>query len=330
MSTSEKSQEGEMVCVKVRSVKEILARQIPKAVALQHALVYAGKVNRIMVAPEVHPRAFGMLLACTIAVGADLGPFAKGPGAKVFYVSGSGDGEADADRLKMITGSFDPDQQVKLDGLFKMYNRADEEDDQINLTTENGRAVLMKSTPTDTKVIVLDYLPGFFPTPNIHHKQRKEVDSWLDDVSKKDVTVVVFDVVTKKCPVLGEHLAKNTIYLEHDETAPTQFGGGHLLRRSRVDDADSTPKCVSFWYTKVDGKLAYGFSVPDDEDRNTPYLTKKLERQIKVALMREANMPQKAIADELQVHAATICRDFKEMDMEAARAAKVMAPLSEM
>lgn len=325
MSTSEKTQEGDMVRVKVRSLKQVLDHPIPKPVALQVGLLDAGTVLRFVIEPEVPARMFGMLFASTVAVGADLGPFAKGPGAKVLYVSGAGDEGADQHRLQYIFNGLGKEQQGKLATSLTMYHRGMEGDDQIDLTTDEGRAVLAKSIPTDTKVMVIDYLPAFFPTETIHRKVREKLDSWFNELSNQGMTIVIFDVETKKRTMSGEHRAKNTIYLEHDVTAPTQFGGGHLLRRSRFDDADSMPKCVSFWYTEVDGKLDYGFSVPDDEDRDAPHLTKRLERQIKVEAMRSAGMSQKNIAEELKVNAATICRDFKEIDIEAAKADKAKA-----
>jgi hypothetical protein len=110
--------------------------------------------------------------------------------------------------------------------------------------------------------------------------------------------------------------------LTHDATAPAELGGGHLLHRGRVGDADSMPKCISFWYTEVGGCLTYGFSVPDNEDLDAPRLTKKLERQIKVELMLKNGISQKAIAEELKVHAATICRDCREIDENDAKAAR--------
>jgi hypothetical protein len=325
MSTSEKTQEGNMVSVKVRSAKEFIDSEILKSVALQHALLYERTVHRIIVESEVDSRPFGMLLATTVAVGADLGPFSKGPGAKVWYISGSGDVEADKLRMKLIFKSLNTEQREKFIASLTMYHRGMEGDDQIDLTTKEGREILKKSIPTGTKAIVIDYLPGFFSNGTICRTDRKELDSWFGGLSKQGVTVVVFDVETKARTMLGESRAKNTIYLEQDATAPTQFGGGHLIRRSRVDDADSMPKCVSFWHTKVDGVLSYGFAVPDDEDIDAPKVTKRLERQIKVALMLSENMPQKSIAEELNVHAATICRDVKEIDLANTKAAKANA-----
>jgi hypothetical protein len=319
MSTSEKTQEGDTVRVKVRSLNQILDHPIPKSVAFQFGLLDAGTVLQVVIEPEVSARLFGMLLTSTVAVGADLGPFAKGSGAKVLYVSGAGDEEADQHRLQSIFNGFEKEQQEKLATSFAMYHRGMEGDDQIDLTTEKGREVLMK---------IIDYLPAFFPTETIQRKVREKLYSWFNDLCNHGMTIVVFDVETKMRTMSGERRAKNTIYLEHDITAPTQFGGGHLLRRSRFDDADSMPKCISFWYTEVDGKLAYGFSVPDDEDRDAPHLTKRLERQMKVASMRDKGMSQKTIAEELEVHAATICRDLKEIDFEAARAEKAKAKSS--
>lgn len=325
MSTSEKTQEGDMVRVKVRSLKQVLDHPIPKPVALQVGLLYAGTLHRFAIEPEVPARQFGMLLTSTVAIGADLGPFAKGPGAKVFYVSGAGDEAADQHRLQSILNGLDKVQQEKLATSFTMYHRGMEGDDQIDLTTDEGREVLSKSIPTGTKVMVIDYLPAFFPLEPFTPKVRQKLDSWFNDLCNRGMTIVVFDVESKKRNMSGERREKNTIYLEQDSTAPTQFGGGHLLRRSRFDDADSMPKCVSFWYSEVDGKLDYGFSVPDDEDRDAPHLTKRLERKLKVESMRNAGMSQKTIAEVLKVNAATICRDFKEIDIEAAKADKAKA-----
>lgn len=257
MSTSEKTQEGEVVRVKVRGAKEFLDLQEPKSVALQHALLYERNVHRVIVESEVNSRLFALLLAASVAVGADLGPFAKGPGAKVLYISGSGDKDADPHRMKSIFNSFDTEQKAKYIASFSMYHRELEGDDEIDLTTKEGREVLKKSIPTGTKMMVIDYLPPFFPGDTISRKARKELDAWFRDLSNQGMTVVVFDVETKSRTMQGEKRAKNTIYLDHDATAPTQFGGGHLIRRSRVDDADSMPKCVSFWYTEVDGVLTY-------------------------------------------------------------------------
>lgn len=329
MSTSEKTQSDDVVRVKVRSAKYVLERQFPKPEPLQHGLLYKGSVLRVVIDPDVPVRQFGMLLASTVAVGSDLGPFASGPGAKVLYVSGSGDAEADQHRLALIYNSFDPELQAMLSNSLTLYHRGMEGDDQIDLTTDQGWEVFKKSIPSDTEVVIIDYLPAFFPTENISHKQRKDLETRFRDLSKRGHTIVIFDVESKKRTMLGENRVKNTIYLTHDDTAPTQLGGGLLLHRSRVDDADSMPKCVSFWYTAVDGKLAYGFCVPDDENHDAPRLTKRLERKIKVSQMREAGMSQKTIAKQLEVHAATICRDCEELDNEEHKAEKSKARSSQ-
>jgi hypothetical protein len=129
MSTSEKTQEGDTVRVKVRSLNQILDHPIPKSVAFQFGLLDAGTVLQVVIEPEVSARLFGMLLTSTVAVGADLGPFAKGSGAKVLYVSGAGDEEADQHRLQSIFNGFEKEQQEKLATSFAMYHRGMEGDD---------------------------------------------------------------------------------------------------------------------------------------------------------------------------------------------------------
>ncbi len=322
MSTADKTQEGDVVRVKVRNVTEFLALQIPKPVALQHGLLYSGNVLRVIIDPEMDVRQFAMLFSITVALGADLGPFQKGPGANVMYFSGSGDEGADHLRLQSVFNSLDEAQRAKLATSFSVYNRAVEGDDQIDLTTDVGREILKKSIPSDVEALFIDYLPAFFPAETIHPRERKKVDAFFRDMSKRGLTIVIFDVETKKRTMQGESRSKNTIYLKHDATAPTEFGGGHLLQRRRFDDSDSMPKRISFWYTCIGGEFCYGFAVPDDEDLEAPRLTKKLERQIKVDEMRKSGMEQKAIAEKLSVHAATICRDCREIDENDAKAAR--------
>jgi hypothetical protein len=322
MSTAEKTQNGDMVRVKARSATEFLALQIPKPVALQHGLLYVGNVLRVIIDRDMDVRQFAMLFSITVALGADLGPFEKGPGAKVMYFSGSGDKGADQLRLQLVFNSLNAEQKAKLDRSFSVYSRAAEGDDQIDLNTDEGREILNKSIPSDIEVLFIDYLPAFSLTETMGPSKREKLDALFRVFSKRNLTIVIFDLETKQRTMRDEERARNTIYLTHDATAPTEFGGGHLLLRSRFDDFDSMPKRVSFWYTNIDGEFSYGFAVPDDEDLDAPRLTKRLERLIKVDRMRKEGKSQKTIAEKLGVDPATICRDFKEIDKNEAMAAR--------
>jgi hypothetical protein len=241
MSTAQKTQQGEIALVKFRSGKEILERQVPTPKALQHGLLYSGSVVRIVVEPEEDARQFGLLLACTVAVGADLGPFAKGPGTKVAYVSGSGGEAEDLRRLHLAFDGLNRNQQEKFLTSFTMYHCGIEEDDQIDLTDFKGRTALEKSIPSDTKVVFIDFVPAFFPMDTITPRDRKKLDSWYRYLTTLDMTIVVFDVESKKRSMLRENRAQNTIYLTHDATAPVELGGGHLLHRRRVPASNAVP-----------------------------------------------------------------------------------------
>lgn len=325
MSTSEKNQDGDMFRFKVRGIQEFLGMSFPKPEALQRGLLYTRNVHWFVVEPDVCVRMLGFLLSCTVAIGADFGPFTKGPGKKVLYISGAGDKAADHHRLNLIYKSLDAEQLARLVASHTIYGRDAEGDAQIDLTTDEGRNIFVRSIPTGTEVLFIDCFSAFSKAESISARQRDELDPWFRKLADQGFTVVIFDVETKKRTMREERRAKNTIYLDYDDTAPTQFGGGCMLRRNRIDDADSMPKCVSFWYTEFDGKLEYGFSVPDDEDLDAPRLTKRLERQIKVEKMLRAGISQKLIAKGLKVHAATICRDTNEIEIRAAKVKKAKA-----
>lgn len=68
MSTSEKTQDGDMLRFKALEIKEFLETSFPKPVALQQGLLYAGNVHWIVVRTEVPDRMLGSLLCCTVAV----------------------------------------------------------------------------------------------------------------------------------------------------------------------------------------------------------------------------------------------------------------------
>jgi hypothetical protein len=320
MSTALKTQQGDISLFKFRSGTELLGRQISTPTPFQHGLLYSGSVVRVVVEPDEDARQFAMLWACTVAAGADLGPFAKGPGVKVAYVSGSGGEAEDLRRLRLAFDSLDTEQQNGFSASFSMYHCGMEEDHRMDLTTSAGRLALERSIPSDTKVAFIDYMPALVGEDQIKKREQEKLDSWCNSLSKRGLTVVVFDAEAKKSKMLGEHSAKNTIYLTYDDTAPTELGGGHLIHRRRVDASDTLPKCVSFWFTVIDGKLAYGFSVPDSEDRLAPRLTKFLERQIEIEKMLKEDKSQQFIADELGVHASTICRDLKRIEAMRAKA----------
>ena len=112
-------------------------------------------------------------------------------------------------------------------------------------------------------------------------------------------------------------------YLTAEATAPTQLGGGFRISRSRAWDPDYAPKECSFWFTEIGGCLEYGFYLPDDDDASKPTLKRSHENYIKAALMIEAGVEAKDIAERLEVHASSISRLKKKLQEDAKKAAEV-------
>lgn len=72
-------------------------------------------------------------------------------------------------------------------------------------------------------------------------------------------------------------------------------------------------------------RCATGHDRPESAVTIAGIRTKRLERLMKVESMLNQDIPQKTIAEILNVHAATICRDVSKIEMANARAARANA-----
>jgi hypothetical protein len=179
--------------------------------------------------------------------------------------------------------------------------------------------------PDKVDVVVVDWVPHF-TRPKKARLEPITPYQWFKDLNAESVSVVAFDRL-RSSDRHGNTETTNAFraYLTIDSNAPSQFGDGFQIERWRVTDADYAPRKSSFWHTNLGGELEYGFSLIDVDDVDKPALTRKTEREIKLEILLAANMPQKDIAEELQVHKSTITRMKQRLKEEADAAAKIAA-----
>lgn len=94
--------------------------------------------------------------------------------------------------------------------------------------------------------------------------------------------------------------------------APREFGSGFNVHRKKTSEFDTAPTCFQFWHTVIEGKLSFGWEMPDQSVPKTKEI-EIIERQIRVKQLLDAGMAQKDAASVLNVHASTICRDASKV-----------------
>lgn len=312
------------------SLKSILSSE-PKHEAILEHFLDAGKTLRAVCEEDVNHRVFALLVAASIAAGTGLGIYQSCGPRKVFLLWGAGHFESDWHRLKLISRmpEFDAAQAL-LERNLQIYHRDHENDPPIDLGDSTTQTAMTKTMAQDTEVMIVDWVPSLMrkrsgrlhPIPPF---------PWFKELNAKGIAVVAFDEWRKADgEPKTEATAAATAYLRPDPSAPSQFGGGFLIERGRVGDADHAARNCSFWHTEIGGELDFGFYLPDPADEDRPSEVKKRERDIKFEVMLASNMKLVDIAEEFKVHKSTITRWKQELEREkeAAERAALLDPNS--
>ncbi|MBS1196490.1 MAG: hypothetical protein H6R18_275 [Proteobacteria bacterium] len=148
----------------------------------------------------------------------------------------------------------------------------------------------------------------------------------LSALNEKGIATFVFFKTRRKASseiadelfqVAGDRL----ITLSENPAAPREYGGGCTVERPKTSEHEDVPLRFSFWYSVIDDKLEYGWECRDPADANGAKQIEMLERRKRVQDMLERGMPQKEIAGELGVDAATISRDVAKVRAAIAKKA---------
>lgn len=306
------------------TMSAILASKPQVDIILEHFLD-GGTTLRALVEKGVNHREFLLLLSAHVACGKHFGIYRCPAPRKVQLIS-CGYFAADWHRLSLISKMPEfADAQALLERNLSIYHRDHEKDPLVDLGYQPHQEAMLRSMPKGTDVVICDWVPGFM-RKRMGKLQPVPPYGWFHSLNDQGIAVVAFDQLERTdLDPPTEAVAASTAFLTVDINASKQFGGGFLIERGRVGDADYAARKASFWHTVIGGELEYGFTLPDPDDLEKPATIRHAERLIKLELMMATGeLLQKDIAAEFEVHKSTISRwkqELKEGATEAAKAA---------
>lgn len=304
------------------TMSAILASKPQVDIILEHFLD-GGTTLRALVEKGVNHREFLLLLAVSMACGKHFGIYRCPAPRKVQLIS-CGHFAADWHRLSVISKmpAF-ADAQALLERNLSIYHRDHEKDPLVDLGYQPHQEAMKRSMPKGTDVVIVDWVPGFMRKP-MGRLQPIPPYGWFNSLNDQGIAVVAFDRLERTdLDTPTEAVAASTAFLTVDVNASSQFGGGFLIERGRVGDADYAMRKASFWHTEIGGELEYGFDLPDPDDLAKPVDTRKDERFIKLELMlATGDHMLKDIAAEFKVHKSTITRWKQELEKGSTEAAQ--------
>ncbi|MGJ7610687.1 MULTISPECIES: AAA family ATPase [unclassified Variovorax] len=314
------------------SVRDFLSIRITGHNPLLEGMIREHSVARFLVEPGVNPRWFQVVLACSLAAGRDLGPFAVNRPCKVWVLSGSGDPESDQFRFSKVLETFDENERETASKNLTIYQRTLARDDPMELDTVEGQEVFEKSIPADCEVVLIDDVAVFTKRGQLDRYARDAVESWAKLLSRRNTVIALFMEGLSSGRLMNEERTSSTISLTIDAAAPGTYGTGCVINRQRLDDSDVMPRCASFWQTCLEDKMDYGIEVHPHVSEGTfdPEATARLERKILVGKMKLQKKSNKEIAFALALTEAMVSRDLKDvMESEALAAASRQRKLDE-
>ncbi len=304
------------------TISAILASKPQVDIILEHFLD-GSTTLRALVEKGVNHREFLLLLAAHVACGKHFGIY-RCPAPRKVQLLSCGYFAADWHRLSLISKMPEfADAQDLLERNLSIYHRDHEKDPLVDLGYQPHQEAMQRSMPNGTEVVIVDWVPGFMRR-RMGKLQPIPPYGWFNSLNDQGIAVVAFDRLERAdLDTPTEAVAASTAFLTPDVNAPSQFGGGFLIERGRVGDADYAARNASFWHTEIGGELEYGFALPDPDDLAKPATIRQTERLIKLELMlAKGDLLLKDIAVEFDVHKSTITRWKQELEEGATEAAK--------
>ncbi|MDP2033939.1 MAG: hypothetical protein Q8K29_11070 [Polaromonas sp.] len=311
---------------KIQSLKAALASPTRAREMLIPNFIEAASTTVFLVGKNVplrDTRMFSLLLAYCLSAGKTLPPFTGGTPTSTLYGSGEPDSVADLSELHFVfqrdvhqSSRYRAEENLQLLDLY-----ADTEN-PVTLNTVRGRAELNALLGGMSALVIHD-LPKWMSQGDRQADDGLELHQWLAQLNDRGIAVIVFEPESST-QLIADKVLKATavIRLVHDAAAPTEVGGGFNIIRNKMDREDPLPSTVQFWYKVFDGRMEFGYQYRDPKDPHTAKQVQIIERQIEVARLAKQGMPQKDIAEILEVDAATISRDLVAFNARATRAAE--------
>ena len=249
---------GELKKVSSISGADWLSAELPAPLMMFDGLFEESAVTHVAVAPGVDVRRLTVNIVCSIAGGTKcLGHFDATRPRKTWYLSASAEAHSEQLRFHQHADTLDATAREHVRNNLMIYQPSfDRELTPVEIEHAEGRNALTASMPEGTECVVIDDIVALMAIGSLDWFARQNIHEWIRSFAHGGVAVIYMQCITVT-QRLNEVDEKNTVYIEPDPTAPTEFGGGCLVQRGRFDDADHLPKTVGCWWTLMNRVLEW-------------------------------------------------------------------------
>ena len=282
-------------------------------------LLERGTTTFIKVQRDAEPGAYPTRIAHAAAGGLRLPPYGSGKPQKTLLVYGNRDVRASAlEVTAMLTSGGSAEVNALAQSNLQLYHPRASGCSVLNLRNPAATEELSAQVIGQVDCVVFDDLDSALAIPSAEKEPRPLGDFFLR-LNQAKVAVVAFCSASVFNRIESEltTVARNHASLYRDPTAPTEVGGGFIVKRKRSDIHDPVPCRFRYFYQIVNGHFSDDFSL-DDPDKNSVKKLAMSERRMQVARLLAQGMSQKDIAEEMEITAATVCRDAGAINTQKA------------
>lgn len=282
-------------------------------------LVRAASVTVFLVDPRINVRYFALDVALAAASGTEIKPFGLGAGVLTMLYLPDGDPNADSQSISALFACIGaPPARARAAANFHLCHGAAPGRPLPQLNTSSGQHALLRSLPEGCKLVVL-VNPSMYLAEAPDPLNKARLDSLLMKLTDKGIAVAIFETSARASSTASAFVSNHheLIQLKRDVAAPVDFGEGFAIARPKPL-CGKMPSTLHVWYEERDGLIQSGWDagVEDREAMGKQVeIRERQERIIRLEAEREAQglpkLPQKTIADLMEVDPATITRDMQ-------------------
>jgi len=272
--------------------------------------VEAGTTTIVKVERDAEAGAYPTRIAHAMAGGLQLPPYGAGKPQKVLLILGQRTMRASAlEVTAMLTSGGSAEINALAQSNLQFYHPQAKGCSVLNLRNRGTCEEFCARVIGSIDSVVFDDLDSSLAVPSTE-KEPGTVGDFFLELNRAKVTVVAAGSASMLNRIDSELTAvsRTTVSLHRDPTAPTEVGGGFIVKRRRADIHDPVPRRFRYYYQIVKGQFSDDFSL-DDPSKDSLKQLAILERQMQVARLLGQGMSQKDIAQAMELTAATVCRD---------------------
>lgn len=274
--------------------------------------VEAGATTLIKVEREAEAGAYPTRIAHAMAGGFQLPPYGGSNPQTVLVVFGQRTVRSTAlEVTAMMTSGGSPEMNSVAQSNLQLYHPQEKGHSVLNLRDPGTIKEFCAHVIGRFDCVVFDDLDASLAVPSSEKESRPLGDFFLE-LNRAKVTVVAAGSAAMLNRIDSEltALSRTSVSLHRDPSAPTEVGGGFIVKRRRTDIHDPVPRRFRYYYQIVKGEFSDNFSL-DDPNKESLKQIAILERQMQVARLLAQGMSQKDIAEAMETTAATVCRDVE-------------------